>query len=102
MELLNETLNSVLYFSLNPFAWAMAFKYSMQSRKLQSPIIAALITQTGVSCILIALIVWSDNAVPLQDIFMVVLIPAMLSSLPIGAVVILFTKPRRLLKLVSA
>ena len=102
MEPLNEALNSVLYFSLNPFAWVMAIKFSMQSRKLRRPFIAAIIAQTGISCILIALIAWSDSAFPFKDIFTVVLIPGVLSGILIGAVVILFTKPRRLLQRFSS
>ena len=102
MEQLNEALNSVLYFSLNPLAWVMAIKYSMHSRRLRNPLIAAIMTQTGISCILIALIAWTDQAFPFNEVFTVILIPGVLSGILIAAPVILFSKQRRLRKFVSS
>jgi hypothetical protein len=102
MEQINEALYSVLFLSLNPLAWVMAVVYSKKSRQLRKPVIAAVMTQTGICFLLIALIVWSDTAFPVKDIFTVLLIPCVLSGILISAIVILFTKRRRLLRLFSS
>ena len=102
MEQINEALYSVLFLSLNPFAWAIAVKFSKNSEKLRKPVIAAVMTQTGICCLLIALIVWSDIAFPVNDIFTILLVPFVLSGILISAIVILFTKRRRLRQLFSS
>ncbi len=102
MEQLNEVLLSVLLLSLNPLAWVMAVIYSKKSRKLRNPVIAAVITQTGISFILIALIVWSEIAFPVIDMFTILLVPCVLSGILISAIVILFTKRPRLRQLFSS
>jgi len=102
MEELNEALNSVLYFSLNPLAWVMAIRFSLHSKKLRNPFIAAIVTQTGISCILIALIALSAKTFPFNDVFIMVLVPGVVSGMLIAALVVLFTKQRRLRRLVSS
>ena len=102
MEHINEVLFSVLFLSLNPLAWVMAVIFSKKSEKLRKPVIAAVMTQTGICCLLIALIVWSGTAFPVKDIFTVILIPCVLSGILISAIVILFTKRPRLLQLFSS
>ena len=76
MEQINEALYSVLFLSLNPLAWVLAVIFSKKSKRLRKPIIAAVTTQTGIGCLLIALIVWSEIAFPVKDIFTVLLIPS--------------------------
>ena len=102
MELINEALSSVLYFSINPLAWVMAIMYAIRSKKLRNPIIAAVTTQTLFSGLLISLIALSDKAFPFHDIFVMVLIPGVLSGISISALVLLFTKRRRLMRFVSS
>jgi hypothetical protein len=102
MEQINETLIGVLILSLNPLAWVMAVIFSKNSEKLRKPVIAAVMTQTGICCLLIALIVWSEMAYPVADIFTIILIPCVLSGILISAIVILFTKRRRLLQIFSS
>ena len=96
MEQINEALYSVLFLSLNPLAWVLAVMYSKKSKTLRKPVLAAVMTQTGICCLLIALIVWSGTAFPVKDIFTVLLIPCVLSGILISAIVILFTKRPRL------
>ena len=102
MEQINEALYSALFLSLNPLAWVMAVIFSKKSGQLRKPVIAAVITQTGICCLLIALIVWSGTAFPVSDIFTLLLIPCVLSGILISAIVILFTKPRRLRQVFSS
>ena len=102
METINETLSSAAYFTLNPLAWVAAIVISVQGIKLRSPIIAAVVTQTLFSGLLITLIALSDRIFPVRDIFVMILIPAVLSGILISAVVILFTKRRRLIRRVSS
>lgn len=102
MEQIYEGLYSVLLISLNPLAWVMAVIFAKNSAKLRKPIIAAVMTQTGICCLLIALNVWSGAAVPVNDIFTILLIPFVLSGILISAIVILFTKRRRLRQLFSS
>ena len=102
MEQINEALYSVLFLSLNPLAWVMAVIFSKNSGKLRKPVIAAVMTQTGICCLLIALIVWSEIAFPVKDIFTILLIPCVLSGILISAIVIVFTKRRRLRQLFSS
>ena len=102
MEQLNEALISVLFLSLNPLAWVLAVISSKNSGKLRKPIIAAVMTQTGICCLLVGLIVWADIAFPVTDIFTVLLAPCVLSGILISAIVILFTKRPRLLQLFSS
>ena len=102
MEQINEALYSVLFLSLNPLAWVMAVIFSKNSEKLRKPIIAAVMTQTGICCLMIALVVWSDIAFSVNDMFTVLLIPCVLSGILISAIVILFSKRRRLRQLFSS
>ena len=102
MELINEALSSALYFSMNPLAWAVAIVFAIRSKKLRSPVIAAVTTQTLFSGLLITLIALSDKAFPFNDVFVMLLIPGVLSGILISALVILFTKRRRLMRLVSS
>jgi hypothetical protein len=102
MEQINEALYSVLFLSLNPLAWVMAVIFSKNSRKLRKPVIAAVMVQTGICGVLIALIVWSDIAFTVNDMFTILLIPCVLSGILISAIVILFTKQHRLLQLFSS
>ena len=102
MEQINEVLYSVLFLSLSPLAWALAVIFSKKSKRLRKPVIAAVMTQTGICCLLIALIVWSDIAFPVSDIFTILLVPFVLSGILISAIVILFTKRPRLLELFSS
>jgi len=102
MELINEALNSVLYFSMNPLAWVAAIVLAIRSKKLRNPVIAAVTTQTLFSGLLITLIALSDKAFPVNDILLMVLIPGVVSGILISATVILFTKRRRLIRLVSS
>ncbi|MDC1287601.1 hypothetical protein N8198_06930 [Gammaproteobacteria bacterium] len=102
MELVNEVLYSVLFLSLNPLAWVMAVIFSKNSNKLRKPVIAAVTTQTGICSVLIALVVWSEIAFSVSDIITVLLVPCVLSGLLVSAIVILFTKRRQLLQLLSS
>ncbi len=102
MELINEALNSVLYFSMNPLAWVAAIVFAIRNKKLRNPVIAAVTTQTLFSGLLITLIALSDKAFPINDIFVLVLIPGVLSGILISAMVILVTKRRRLMRLLSS
>jgi len=102
MEQINEALYSVLFLSLNPLAWVMAIKFSKNSAKLRHPVIAAVMTQTGICGLLVVLIVWSDVAFSVSDIFTILLIPCVLSGILISAIVILFNKRRRLRQLFSS
>jgi hypothetical protein len=102
MEHINEVLFSVLFLSLNPLAWALAVISSKNSENLRKPVIAAVMTQTGICCLLVGLIVWADIAFPITDIFTILLAPCVLSGILISAIVILFTKRPRLLHLFSS
>jgi hypothetical protein len=102
MEHINEVLFSVLFLSLNPLAWVLAVISSKNSENLRKPVIAAVMTQTGICCLLVAMIVWSDIAFPVKDIFTILLAPCVLSGILISAIVILFTKQHRLLQLFSS
>ena len=102
MELINEALNSAFYFSMNPLAWVAAIVFATRSKKLRNPVIAAVTTQALFSGLLITLIAFSDKAFPVNDIFVMILIPGVLSGILISAMVILFTKRRRLMRLVSS
>jgi hypothetical protein len=102
MEQINEVLYSVLFLSINPLAWVMAIKFSKNSGELRKPVIAAVMTQTGIFGLLVALIVWSDIAFPVSDIITVLLVPCVLSGILISAIVIVFTKRRQLLQLFSS
>jgi hypothetical protein len=102
METIIEALSSAAYFSLNPLAWVAAIVISVHGIKLRSPIIAAVVTQTLFGGVLITLIAVSDRAFPVRDIFVMILIPAVLSGILISTVVILFTKRRRLIRRVSS
>ena len=102
METIVEALSSAAYFSLNPLAWVAAIVISVRSIKLRSSIIAAVITQVLFSGLLITLIALSDKPFPVSDIFVMILIPAVLSGILISAVVILSTKRRRLIRRVSS
>lgn len=96
METINEALIGALYFSLNPLAWVAAIIFSIRSRKLRSPVIAAVATQTLVAVLLIGLSVLSDKVPPIGDMLVIVLVPGVLSGILVSALVILFTKPRQL------
>jgi hypothetical protein len=102
MEHINEVLFSVLFLSLNPLGWVMAAKSSKNSETLRKPVIAAVITQSGICFLLVAMIVWSDIAFPITDIFTTLLAPCVLSGILISAIVILFTKRPRLLQHLSS
>ena len=102
MEQINEVLYSVLFLSLNPLAWVMAVVFSKNSGKLRKPIIAAVITQMGICCLLATLVVWSNIAFSVNDMVTILLIPCVLSGMLISAIVILFTKRRRLRQLFSS
>jgi hypothetical protein len=102
MEQINEVLYSVLFLSLNPLAWVMAVVFSKNSGKLRKPIIAAVMTQMGICCLLATLIVWSNIAFSVNDMVTILLIPCVLSGMLISAIVILFTKRRRLRQLFSS
>ena len=102
MEQINEVLYSVLFLSLSPLAWVLAVIFSKKSKRLRKPVIAAVMTQTGIFCLMIALIVWSGTAFPVKDIFTVLLIPCVLSGILISAIVILFTNRPRLRQLFSS
>ena len=102
MEQINEALYSALFLSLTPLAWVMAVIFSKNSGKLRRPVIAAVMTQTGICCLMIALIVWSDIAFAVNDMFTILLVPFVLSGILISAIVILFTKQRRLRQLFSS
>jgi len=102
MEQINELLYSVLFLSLNPLAWVMAVIFSKNSENLRKPVIAAVMTQTGICCLLVALIVWTDVAFPVSNIITVLLVPCVLSGIFVSAIVILFTKQRRLKQIFSS
>ena len=102
MEQINEALFSALFLSLNPLAWVMAVIFSKKSEQLRKPVIAAVMTQTGICCLLTVLIVWSEIAFPVSNIFTVLFIPCVLSGILVSAIVILFTKRPRLLQLLSS
>jgi hypothetical protein len=102
METINEVLNGVAYFSLNPIAWAAAISISIRSRKLRSPVIAAVMTQTLISGLLISLSALSDKAFPINDLLVLVLLPGVLSGMLISALVILCSKRRRLIRMMSS
>ena len=102
METINEVLEGVAYFSLNPIVWAAAISFSIRSRKLRSPIIAAVMTQTLICVLLISLTAFSDKAFPINDFLVLVLLPGVLSGLLISTLVILFTKRRRLIRMLSS
>ncbi len=102
MELINETLNSVLYFSMNPLAWGVAIVLTKRNKKLRKPVIATVSTQTLFSGLLITLNSLSDKAFPVYDMLVMVLIPGVLSGILISAMVILVTKRRRLMRLLSS
>jgi hypothetical protein len=102
MELIYETLYSVLYFSMNPLAWVMPFVFAKRSIKLRNPVIAAVATQMLFSGLLIGLNSWSDKEFPIYDMLVKVLIPGVLSGILISAIVILVTKRRRLMRLLSS
>ena len=102
MELINEALNSVLYFSLNPLAWVVAIVFAKRSYKLRNPVIAAVATQTVFSCLLITLNSLSGRSFPVNDILVMLLIPGVLSGILISAMVILVTKRRRLKRFLSS
>ena len=102
MEQINEALISILLLSLNPLAWVMAVIYSKKSGTLRKTVIAAVMTQTGICCLLTVLIVWSEIAFPVSNIFTVLFIPCVLSGILVSAIVILFTKRPRLLQLLSS
>ena len=102
MELINEALNSVLYFSMNPLAWVVAIVFAIRNKKLRNPVIATVSTQTLFSGLLIALNSLSDKAFPVNDMLVMVLIPGVLSGILISAMVILVTKRRRLMRFLSS
>ena len=102
METISEALSSAAYFSLNPLAWAAAILFSIRSNKLRNPVIAAVMTQTLFSGLLISLIAWSDKAFPINDIVVMLLVPGVLSGILISTLVILVTKRRRLMRLVTS
>ena len=102
MELINEALNSVLYFSMNPLPWAVAIVFAVRNRKLRIPVIAAVSTQTLFSGILVALNFLSDTAFPVKDMLVMVVIPGVLSGILISAMVILVIKRRRLMRFLSS
>ena len=102
METINEVLNGVAYFSLNPVAWAAAISISIRSKKLRSPVIAAVMTQTLICVLLISLTAFSDKAFPINDFLVLVLLPGVASGLLISALVILCSKRRRLIRRMSS
>ncbi len=109
MELINEALGSVLYFSMNPLAWVVAIVFairnkrlSIRNRKLRNPVIAAVSTQTLFSGLLITLNSLSDKGFPIIDMLVKVLIPGVLSGILISAIVILVTERRRLMRILSS
>ena len=102
MEQMNELLYSVLFSSLNPLAWVMAVVFSENSGKLRKPVIAAVMTQMGICCLLTTLVFCSNIAFPVNDIVTILLIPCVLSGMLISAIVILLTKRRRLRQLFSS
>ena len=102
MEQINEVLYSVLFLSLNPLAWVMAVVFSKKSGKLRKPVIAAVMTQMGIFCLLATLVVWSNIAFSVNDMVTILLIPCVLSGMLISAIVILLTKRRRLRQLFSS
>jgi hypothetical protein len=102
MEQINEVLYSVLFLSLNPLAWVMTVVFSKNSGKLRKPIIAAVMTQMGICCLLATLVVWSNIAFSVNDMVTILLIPCVLSGMLISAIVILFTRRRRLRQLFSS
>ena len=102
METINEVLTSAVYFSLNPIAWAAVIVIAIRSRKLLTPVIAAITTQTLFSGLLISLIALSDEAFPVSDVLVLVLLPGVLSGIFISTLVIPFTKRRQLRRLVSS
>jgi hypothetical protein len=102
MEQINELLYSVLFLSLNPLAWVMAVVFSKKSGKLRKPVIAAVMTQMGICCLLATLVVWSNIAFSVNDMVTILLIPCVLSGMLISAIVILLTKRRRLRQIFSS
>ncbi|MFC1560474.1 hypothetical protein ACFL3W_00855 [Pseudomonadota bacterium] len=102
MELVNEALNGVLYFSMNPLAWAVTIVFAIRNKKLRIPVIAAVSTQTLFSGLLISLNFLSDKAFPINDMLVMVVIPGVLSGILISAMVILVTKRRRFMRLLSS
>ena len=102
MELINEALNSVLYFSMNPLAWVVAIVFAIRNKKLRNLVIAAVSTQTLFSCLLMSLNSLSDKSFPVNDMLVMVLIPGVLSGILISAMVILVSKRRRLMRLLSS
>ena len=99
METINEALTGALYFSLNPLAWVAAIVFSVRSRKLRNPFIAAVTTQTLCGGLLISLTAFSDRVYPISELVVVVLIPGVLSGILISALVVPFAKWRQLRKL---
>ena len=102
MELINEALNSVFYFSMNPLPWVVAIVFAIRNKKLRSLVIAAVSTQTLFSGLLITLNFLSDQAFPVNDMLVMILIPGVLSGILISAMVILVTKRRRLMRHLSS
>ena len=102
METINEVLEGVAYFSLNPIVWAAAISISIRSRKLLSPVIAAVMTQTLISGLLLSLTAFSNKAFPINDFLVLVLLPGVLSGMLISALVILCSKRRRLIRMLSS
>ena len=102
MEQMSELLYNVLFLSINPFAWAMAVRFSKNSGGLRKPVIAAVMTQMVICCLLTTMVVWSNIALPVGDMVTILLIPCVLSGMLISAIVILFTKRPRLRQLFSS
>jgi hypothetical protein len=102
MELINEALNGVLYFSMNPLAWVVAIVFAKRNKRLRNPVIAAVATQTLFSCFLITLNSLSGKLFPVIDLLALLLIPGVLSGILISAIVILVTQRRRLMRLLSS
>ncbi len=102
MELISEVLYNALFLSLNPLAWVMAVMFSKKSAGLRKPVIAAVMTQMGICCLLATLVIWSNIAFSTGDMVTILLIPCVLSGMLISAIVILLTKRRRLRQLFSS
>ena len=102
MELINEAMNSVLYFSMNPLVWAVAIVFAVRNKKLRIPVIAAVSTQTLFSGLLISLNFLSDKAFPINDMLVMVVIPGVLSGILVSTMVILVTKRRRFMRFLSS